>query len=1007
MLRRLLDRPVAVTMGVLVVLILGLVSLRQLPVSLIPEVDIPYITVQAAAVSLSAREIEESVVKPLREQLIQVNGLEDLVAESKDGSGVIRLSFPHGADMDFVFIEVNEKIDRAMAALPRIDRPRVFRAGAGDLPTFFVDVTRSDGGDFLQLSRFCREVIARRIEQLPEVAMADISGTVEEQILVLPREDKLFQAGMTLRQFEDAIASANIRIGALTIRDGAYRYQVKFDARIGGPEDIAAIWLKCGDRLLQVGDLADVTVTGIKRTGGVRSNGEAAVTLAVIKQSETRMSRLKEAIGDLLNQFEQDYPQLSFKLTRDQTALLAFTIRNLFYNIILGILLAGIVIFLFLKNIRNSALVFLTMPTALVFSMLLFRLVGLSLNIISLSGLLLGVGMMADNSIILIDNITARWQRKENLRDAVLEGTWEVMGPMLSSVLTTCAVFMPLIFVRGMAGALFYEEAMAITLVLGSSYLVTVIVIPVYYYWWYKSESAFHAMSFMGRFSLEGPLLRWDERRINWWLDHGNVAWLLIGVSAVGAISCFVGMERQRLPDLRATESILKVDWNDRLSFEENERRTAVLENLLKEDALQFSSLVGEQQFVLRHSGEQGGSETQVYFRCPDGKSLEVVQSGLSAYLNAHAPDAIWHFEPAGNIFDQVFARTEAPIVAKLRPVKNPEVRLETLRPIVASVRERIPQLSVPPVSARTDILFTADPEKMALYDISYNDLVLALRTALNENRIFDVVQGTRILPVVTGVGREDLSRILSETFIESDKRQIPVSVLMRQDFTEDLKTIVSGSDGNYYPLPLQVDGRNAVRVMNALREVIREDGAYDVSFDGSWFSNRQMAWDLFMVLLVAVALLYLILSAQFESLLQPVIILLEIVVDIFGALLVLWVMDVSLNLMSLIGLVVVTGIVINDSILKIDTINRLESGGMELRRAVLMASRRRFKAIVMTSLTTILAVAPFLSRGSMGADLQYPLSLVIIVGMSVGTLVSLFIVPSLYYSIHGKRRYT
>ena len=161
------------------------------------------------------------------------------------------------------------------------------------------------------------------------------------------------------------------------------------------------------------------------------------------------------------------------------------------------------------------------------------------------------------------------------------------------------------------------------------------------------------------------------------------------------------------------------------------------------------------------------------------------------------------------------------------------------------------------------------------------------------------------------------------------------------------------------------------------------------------------------MVLLVAVALLYLILSAQFESLLQPVIILLEIVVDIFGALLVLWVMDVSLNLMSLIGLVVVTGIVINDSILKIDTINRLESGGMELRRAVLMASRRRFKAIVMTSLTTILAVAPFLSRGSMGADLQYPLSLVIIVGMSVGTLVSLFIVPSLYYSIHGKRRYT
>ena len=185
---------------------------------------------------------------------------------------------------------------------------------------------------------------------------------------------------------------------------------------------------------------------------------------------------------------------------------------------------------------------------------------------------------------------------------------------------------------------------------------------------------------------------------------------------------------------------------------------------------------------------------------------------------------------------------------------------------------------------------------------------------------------------------------------------------------------------------------------------VVSEDDGYEVSYSGSWFSNRKMVMELLLVLVIAVVLLYLILASQFESLLQPVIILSEIVVDVFASLLVLWVMGLSINLMSMIGLVVISGIVINDSILKIDTINRMRKEGYALRQAVTEASSRRMKAIIMTSLTTILAVCPFLSRGNMGDDLQYPMSIVIIVGMTVGTLVSLFVLPALYYSIYRRK---
>ena len=195
MLKYIIDRPITVTMALLSVVVLGLVSLRLLPVSLIPDVGIPYITVQVSDASLSAREMDESVVKPLREQLIQVGGLQDIVCESRDASGIIRLTFNHGSDIDYVFIEVNEKIDRAMSLLPRIDRPKVLKADASDIPAFFLNVSMRDGQNPMELSRYTKDVISKRLEQLPEVAMVDLSGTLSEEILLLPDEEKLGSSG--------------------------------------------------------------------------------------------------------------------------------------------------------------------------------------------------------------------------------------------------------------------------------------------------------------------------------------------------------------------------------------------------------------------------------------------------------------------------------------------------------------------------------------------------------------------------------------------------------------------------------------------------------------------------------------------------------------------------------------------------------------------------------------------------------------------------------------------
>ena len=1013
MLRKLLDRPVSVSMILLVFVVLGFVGIGRLPVSLIPDVDIPYVTVQVSAPDLSARELNDAVVAPLRQSLVQIAHLKDIRSEAKDGSATMTLSFEEGQDVDYFYIEVNEKIDRAMGSLPRIDRPKVFKASATDIPAFYINMTlREAGGNFLRMSEFAKDVIAKRVEQLPEVAMVDLSGGAEREIFVVPDLEALARLGLQVGEFEQSVKSANVSLSNLTIRDGEYHYNVKFQSFASSSEDIGNVYFKAGGRVLQVKDVASVTEREAPRTGFARSDGSDAVVMAVIKQSEARMSKLKKSIAEQLEHFREDYPQMEFSMSRDQTELLDYSIRNLLLNILMAILLDIVVIFFFMKDLRSPLLVALTIPVSLIISFFVFYAIGLSINIISLSGLLLGVGMMVDNTIVLTDNITARWQRGEALRDAVVEGTKEVRGAMLSSVLTTCAVFIPLIFLNGLAGQLFYDQAIAVTTVLLVSYAVTVVVLPVYYWALYKKLPAFQPNAFLSRLRFDGATRLYD-RTVGWCLAHKWLAWALPLACAALTALCVWGMRKEKLPPITYTDAILRVDWNEHITLDENRARILALEEAAAEASQHTTALVGVQQFVLGHSEDQSMSEASLYVNCRSARQLAELQEHLSALLRTRYPTALVSWGNSGNIFEMVFAEREAELLARLRPASDEGMTVDGVRSALGAIRTALPGVRIEDIPLKQDVLYVADPERMAVYGVSFDALTNVLLNALNGNRLFEIVKGSRSVPVVLGTDAEELREILARATVsvrdadDGERRvDIPASALMRQTFEQDFKQRVSGDDGNYYPVELDIPARDVPAAMTAVRQALRSDGGrFDAAFTGAWFSNREMMRQMMLVLLVALALLFLILASQFESLVQPFIILSEVVIDIAISLGFLWLLGVSINMMSLIGLVVITGIVINDSILKIDTINRLARSGMEVEAAIHEAGHRRLKAILMTSLTTILAVAPFLSRGNMGADLQYPMALVVIVGMAAGTLVSLFYVPTVYAVIYRKRR--
>jgi len=1008
MFKGLTNRPIAVTMVLIAVMVLGIAAIRKLPVSLVPDINIPQITVQVTSPERSARELNDILLSPLRSQLVQVPHLQDITCTAKNGSGLIQMTFEYGADADYIFIDVNERVDRGTAGWPQSEeRPMIARASATDIPAFFINVSLKKGQNtgsqrFMEMSDFTRQVIVRRLEQIPEVAMVDISGQVFPQLLVIPDMEKLRAIGTDENQLSNAIRSANVNLGSLSIRDGEYRFDVRFESSVVTREDVENVWLKLGGRTYQIKDLAEVREEQQRVKGMVKSDGEQCVTLAVIKRTDARMASLRESIRNLIDAFERDYPDLEFKVTRDQTELLDYSINNMVRNLLFGALFACLIIFFFMQDLRSPLLVVITIPTALILSFLFFYVLKISINIISLSGLVLGLGMMVDNSIITIDNITQRWTKGEPLQDACVYGTREVFTPMLSSVLTTCAIFIPLIFMSGIAGALFYDEAMAVTITLLSALIVSVMVIPVFYYRFYKKQPCFRPNRFISKISV-GNMTGAYDTVLSWFFRRRGVMWGIFGAAIVFIGVLFVKLDKQKLPELSHSDTLINIEWNQRISVDENNRRCEQILAQFPDLVEQYTCMTGAQQFALSHTREIGLSEAIIYIKAGSTQNIDDTELQVSDYIRNNWPDAVHSSQASGNIFDMLFSDREAPLVARIKRSDGSTPEPDQLTSLLASLRSVLPGIEIQPAEWNEYIELVTDPERLALYDVSFDMILNYLKNSMNASSVLRISKGDISMPVVIGVGTKEAKDLIQGSYIDTRGGRVPLEILLRETRNRDLKSISSGVDGEFYPLVLYVRGKEARRTMDAIRKVVRADEQFDVSFTGTYFSNREMIKELCGVLVISILLLFFILAAQFESLVQPFIILSELIIDIFAVLGVLWLFGETLNLMSMIGMVVMCGIVINDSILKVDTINRLRERGYGLKRAILEAGSRRLKAIVMTSLTTILAIAPFLVRGDMGSDLQYPLSLALISGMIAGTFVSVFFVPLAYYVIYKK----
>ena len=1020
MVKFLLQRPIAVLMAFTACFIIGLVTYNTLPVSLLPDIAIPQITVQVTGDNSSARELENTVLTPVRRQLLQVAGLREIKSETRDGAGIIRLEFDFGVNTDLAFIEVNEKIDAAMNSLPKeVNRPKAIKASATDIPVLYLNMTlkgdrpfeETDEQQFLNLCELAENVVKRRIEQLPQVAMADITGIPGRMLQIVPDKEKMAITGITVEDIENALAANNVEPGSMLVRDGYYEYNIRVATVLRTPEDVENIHIRKGERLMQLKDFCQVNVVSQKEQGLSVAGGKRAVTLAIIKQSDENMDAMKEKLKETTEYFASLYPDIEFSVCRNQTELLDYTISNLQENLTLGFLLIFIVAILFLGDVRSPMVIGISMVVSIVITFFFFYFCKVSLNVISLSGLILAVGMMIDSSIIVTENISQYRERGWSLKRACAAGTTEMITPMLSSSLTTIAVFVPLIFMSGIAGAIFMDQAFSITVGLMISYVTGIMLLPVLYLLFYRIGIRKKGL-LTRRFDhvLKNDWLeRFYDKGVDWVFSHKKINVVATVATLPLCVFFFYFLEKERMPQIDQNELVMRIEWNENIHVDENLQRVDTLMKTVEAHPItEHTAYVGMQDYLLNDGSGLSSTESELYFKTGTPDDIPHLQQELTASIRNRYPLAVVTFSPPETIFEKLFVTGEAEVVAELHPANRSQVpdaiRLQQLE---ADIHQRT-GVETEGIAFRKQLNLVVDRERLLLYNVSYSELTRVLRTAFKENQVSTLRSYQQYLPVGIAGEEKSIDEVLATTLVRTmadskgNVNHIPLRSLVSILPSEDLKSITAGKNGEYIPIRYY-NVEDAPKLMGDIKRTVDETDGWETEFSGSFFSNEKMMGELAVILFVSILLMYFILCAQFESFLQPLIVLVEIPIDISFALVSLWLFGHTLNLMSAIGIIVTCGIVVNDSILKLDSINELRKAGTPLMEAIHTAGRRRLRPIIMTSLTTIFAMVPLLFTSDMGSEMQKPLSIAMIGSMLLGTLVSLFIIPLIYWFIYRK----
>ncbi len=1015
-------RPILVTMVTLIVVILGAVSLSRLRIDLLPNIELPTVTIRTEYEGASPEVMERLVTQIVEEIVGTVPGVKEVTSQSSEGNSTIRVSFVWGTDIDTAAVDVLGKLEDEINELPEgVVRPRVRKFDIASFPVVILGV--SSQLDPVELTQLIEDQIRYRFAHIPGVAQVDVWGGYNREVRIELDPDRINALQLPLDRVLSAIRDANLDLPTGRIEQGRYEITLRAPAEFANLDQIRnTVILQRNGAPVRLGQVAGVTDTYEKLTRLIRVDGVRGIRVAIRKQADANTVEVSRSVLAEIDRVNREFPQIRIVPVSNQGNFIERSIENVARSVLYGGALAILVLLFFLRNVRSTLAISLAIPISVIATFALVYFGGFTLNLMTLGGLALGVGMMVDSSIVVLENIyRRRTETGEPPAVAAVEGAREVGPAIVASTVTTLVIFLPLIFVRGVSGILFKEMAYVIIFSLACSLLVSLSLVPM-----------LSAGPLAIRERRAGTRAAWIERGdakagaffgnletgyrdlLRWVLSH-RLATVLAAVAVLGAsllLLPWIGTEFLPPSDEGEVRVTGEMEVGTRLELvdEQMQRIEGVVSAAVPETV---SSVV---------SVGATGSHPEAAFR--GEMSLTLSPATARSRSNVEIADALRR-RLAGNI-PGMEVRTRAPqgqfLLDRLLGAEEGlaiEVQgydlatLDALAARAAAAVRGVPGITDIETSREAGVPqheIRVDRDKAADLGLSVRDVTKILETAMAGTKVGEFrARGNsyRILVKLKDAEKRSLDEILNLTLTTASGEQVALRNVVATERSRGPVVIDRKNQQRIVTIAANVSGRAlgsvAADVQPRLARIPRPVG-YDLRVAGTYEEQEKAFHELVISLVLALLLVYMVLACQYESLRDPLVVMVSVPLAAVGVLVTLFLTRTTLNLQSYIGCIMLGGIVVNNAILLVDQAGQLRKGGMAVRDAVAEAGRRRLRPILMTTLTTVLALLPLALGVGEGADAQAPLARAVVGGLTASTLITLALIPAVYSVFHPER---
>lgn len=1007
-------RPVTTFMLMMVAIILGVVSTTLLPVDLFPEIEVPVSAVTVSYSGAAPEEVENLITIPLEQTLSTVSGLSSLQTYSREGSSTIIVLFDYGIDMDIAALEMREKVDLVRGALPdEASDPMVLKIDPNAMPIMQIGV--SGQMDFTQLQRIAEDEMLSRLERLEGVASANVAGGVEQEVKIQLDQSKMTGYGLDLSRIQQQLMAENLNLPGGQVLRGDQELTVRTMGEFSSLDDIRQMpmVLASGD-VIQLQEIADISIDYKDRTSISRLNGQPTITLSITKQSVTNTVLVANRVHQELEKLRADYPELQIVTAYDSSEFIRASINNVARSALLGGLLAMLILFLFLRNLRSTIIVGTAIPVSIIATFALMYFGNLTINMISLGGLALGVGMLVDNSIVVLENIYRYRELGYNRIEAAVTGANKVSMAITASTLTTIAVFLPIVFVEGFTAIIFKQLSFTVTFSLLASLLVALTVVPMMSSKILKTgevKARKRGTLSLGWFlelfdKFIAALRRFFQRGLNVGLRHRVLSVVLaFAIFAVSLVLIGV-VGGEFFPTMDEGMIQVSIEMPPGTSLNTFDHQVAQVEELLMDipEADLILSQVGGGNMMGGGMGG-GGNTSSITLTLVDQNSRNRSTGQVSEEIRqwvqpiASAEITVEESSTMGGGFGggtPINVQLQGDDLGILEDMGYDLLRIIRQIPGTSNVSTSVEK-------GEPEVRVVVQRNQASRYGVSASQINRSLRSALEGvsassfNLEGDNIDITLSMDQRVRESIEQMQQILIPT---STGVMVPLGQLATVEYGSSPAQIERINQVRTVSVTSQLAGRDLQSVTTDIQQALDQfpmPPGYSYRLTGEQEDMAEAFSSLGLALLLSIVLVYMIMASQFESLLYPFIIMFSIPFAFTGGFLGLFITGQTLSVPALIGMIMLAGIVVNNAIVLVDYINQLREQEMERTEALQEAVSTRIRPILMTALTTILALVPLAIGLGEGAETMMPMAVVVIGGLLMSTILTLVFIPILY----------